>query len=81
MYPQPKKSVTPLVLGFLSLFFSVWSAFIGFILGIIGLSLGISKNKSREFDYKLPIIFNSLSIGVAVINMIVGFIQGYANAR
>ncbi|MGT2930166.1 hypothetical protein ACVR1G_08075 [Streptococcus dentasini] len=81
MYPQPKKSVAPLVLGILSLIFSVLFAIIGLILGIIGLSLGISKNKGQEFDYKIPIILNSLGIGIAAVNMIIGFIQGYMNAR
>lgn len=72
--PPAVKNKAPLVLGIISIAFSMFIAIIGLILGIIGVSLSFNYTNNSEFDYKIEKILNIVGIVIAVINMVITFV-------
>ncbi|MCP1638519.1 hypothetical protein [Streptococcus gallinaceus] len=67
---ETPKSKAPLVLGIVSIIFSLLIAIVGLICGIIGLVLSLNGKKATAHDYKLEIILNGIGIAIAVANML-----------
>jgi len=57
------------VLGILSIIFGLISPAVGFILGIVGISI-----KKSEKHYTRDIVLNTIGIIVSVINFLLGFL-------
>ena len=67
-----EKKKSSLVLGILSIIFSLLFALIGLILWIVVLVLSSSHQKESQMDYKTEKILNIIGIVISVINMIAG---------
>ncbi|KXT81627.1 DUF4190 domain-containing protein [Streptococcus panodentis] len=64
-----------MVLGILSVIFSLLFALIGLVLGIIGLVLASSHQKEANLNYNTEKILNIVGIAVSAINMVAGFMM------